>query len=149
MAAGEEGRIAQECVEGYLYATDPLTLLLFRRPPERGSIWVPISGKVDPTDVDYPSALRRELEEETGLLFRDALIDLDWHPTWTTDRGETWRLHAYGVPIARTFAPRLSREHSAFEWVEPSEAVVRLHYADNRDAVRRLVMRLASPSPNA
>ena len=135
----DSGPIARECVEGYLFANPPLELLLFRRPPSRGRFWVPVSGKVEPTDRDFPSALCRELEEETGLRCRTSdLIDLDWQVPFRADNGETWRLHAYAVPVPRSFEPRLSPEHEAAEWVSPEEAVHRLHYEDNRAAVERL-----------
>jgi len=132
-------RIDRECVEGYLFASPPLELLLFRRPPERGRIWVPVSGKVEPEDPDFPTALCRELAEETGLATSPTdLIDLDWHVPFRADNGETWRLHAFAVPVPRSFAPRLSREHEACEWVSTHEAVRRLHFEDNRAAVARL-----------
>ncbi|HYA70232.1 MAG TPA: NUDIX domain-containing protein [Thermoplasmata archaeon] len=137
--SGVAGPIAQECVEGYLFATPPLELLLFRRPPARGQIWVPVSGKVEPGDPDFPIALCREFEEETGLACRpDQLIDLDWHVPFRADNGETWRLHAFALEVPRTFVPRLSAEHEAAEWVSCEEAVRRLHFEDNRAAVIRL-----------
>lgn len=143
------GPVAKECVEGYLFASPPLELLLFRRPPARGRIWVPVSGKVEPTDRDFPSALGREVEEETGLSLRpEELIDLDWHVPFRADNGETWRLHAFAVEVPRSFQPRLSREHEAAEWVSAEEAVRRLHFEDNRAAVERLRERLPGRHPD-
>lgn len=142
------GPITQECVEGYLFASPPLELLLFRRPPSRGRIWVPVSGKVEATDHDFPSALCREVEEETGLLLRpERLLDLDWHVPFPVERGETWRLHAFAVEVPRSFVPRLSPEHEAFEWVAFEEAVRRLHFEDNRAAVVRLRARRGAAHP--
>lgn len=139
------GPVAKECVEGYLFASTPLELLLFRRPPARGRIWVPVSGKVEPSDHDFSTALLRELKEETGLIApSERLIDLDWHVLFRADNGETWRLHAFGLEVPRSFQPRLSAEHDAAEWVPVEEAVRRLYFEDNRDAVTRLRDRLAS-----
>jgi 8-oxo-dGTP pyrophosphatase MutT (NUDIX family) len=137
-----EGPVARECVEGYLFARPPLELLLFRRPPARGRVWVPISGKVEPSDIDFEAALRRELIEETGLEAVPALLPLDWHVRFRADNGEIWRLHAYGVEVHRSFVPRLSSEHEASEWLPVSEARRRLHFEDNRAAIDRLVARL-------
>lgn len=133
------GPIERECVEGYLFADPPFALLLFRRPPARGQYWVPVSGKVEPSDRDFPSALCRELEEETGLRARpNELIDLDWHVPFRADNGATWRLHAFALEVPRSFQPRLSSEHEAAEWVSAEEASRRLHFEDNRAAVDRL-----------
>lgn len=138
--------VDRECVEGYLYATDPVRILLFRRPPSRGSIWVPISGKVDPADPTLGHALLRELEEETGLRSPLRMLSLDWEVPFRADNGQVWRLHAYAVQVAPDFEPRLSAEHEAFEWVAPAEAIARLHYPDNQEAVRRLLERVG-PAP--
>ena len=140
------GPVARECVEGYLYAAPPLELIVFQRGPARGRIWVPVSGKVEATDTDLESALRRELTEETGLVEPRNLLSLDWHVPFRADNGETWRLHAYAVEVPRSFVPTLSPEHEAWEWVAPDEAVRRLHFEDNRAAVERLVTRLGTTS---
>jgi lipoyl(octanoyl) transferase len=134
--------VAQECVEGYLFAGRPPRFLILRRPPSRDRIWVPVSGKVDPGDADLERALRRELAEETG--FRDfrSFFSLDWHVRFDGPDGRPWRLHAYGVELSGEPSPALSAEHDAFEWVDADEAVRRLHYEDNREAVRRVRARL-------
>lgn len=146
--ASVAGPVHRECVEGYLYAGTPIEILLFRRPPARGHIWVPISGKVEPRDPDFESALRRELAEETGLDHPRRVVPLDWHVPFRADNGETWRLHAYAVEVERTWVPRLSAEHESMEWVSPEEARRRLHFPDNREAVGRLLERIGAPSPN-
>ncbi|MCI4364469.1 MAG: NUDIX domain-containing protein [Thermoplasmata archaeon] len=146
---GPDEPIARECVEGYLYSRDPLQVLLFRRPPARGSIWVPVSGKVDPEDPTLDAAIRRELLEETGLADPIDLRSLDWQVPFRADNGEVWRLHAYAVEVPTGFAPRLSPEHDAFEWVTPAEAATRLHYGDNREAVALLVGSVGRAARNA
>ena len=137
------GPVVQECVEGYLFAARPFALLVFRRPPSRGSIWVPISGKVDPNDRDFDAALRRELLEETGLSDPRRVFPLDWHVRFRADSGDVWRLHAFGVEVARDFVPTLSTEHDTYRWAGPDVARGLLHYEDNRAAVGRLEERLA------
>jgi lipoyl(octanoyl) transferase len=142
------GPVARECVEAYLFSNPPLRLLVFRRPPARGGFWVPVSGKVEPSDADWPAAVRRELREETGVSELRRLFPLDWHVRFRADNGETWRLHAYGAEVGAGFVPKLSAEHDAFAWVTPEEAVERLHFEDNRAALPRLIERLATGSPN-
>ncbi|MFY9716653.1 MAG: NUDIX domain-containing protein [Thermoplasmata archaeon] len=142
------GPVLQECVEGYLYAAPPLELLIFRRPPARGRSWVPISGKVEPSDATFEAALARELEEETSLARNVKLEPLDWHVPFRADNGDTWRLHAYAVRVPRRFVPVLSAEHEAFEWVSADEAIRRLNFEDNQEAVRRLVTKLKGATPS-
>ena len=142
------GPVARECVEGYLYSSPPLRVLVFRRPPVRGGFWVPISGKVERGDAGLEAALGRELSEETGLPPTTPVESLDWHVPFRVDNGETWRLHAYAVRVAPGFQPRLSDEHDAFAWVTPTEAIERLHFPDNAEAVRRLVRRQGPVAPN-
>lgn len=144
--AAPSARIQRECVEGYLYSPDPLRILLFRRPPERGRIWVPISGKVDPQDPSLEAAMRRELAEETGLRTPRRVDPLEWHVPFDGPQGEPWRLHAYAIEVEAGWSPTLSPEHEAFEWTTASEAQRRLHYPDNRAAVHRLVLWLGGPS---
>lgn len=143
-----DGPIARECVEGYLFSDPPLEVLIFRRPPARGRIWVPVSGKVEPDDRDFPSALCREVAEETGLRLEPAdLIDLAWQVPFRADNGEVWRLHAFAARVPRAFVPRLSSEHEAAEWVGAEEAIGRLHFEDNRAAVIRLRDQIARTAP--
>ncbi len=131
--------IARECVEGYLFATPPLELLIFRRPPSRGEVWVPVSGKVDPGDADFEAAVRREVAEETGWVARAPAISLNWHVVFRADSGELWRLHAYALRVDRGFEPTLCAEHEAWAWVTVAEAERRFHFPDNREALARVV----------
>jgi 8-oxo-dGTP pyrophosphatase MutT (NUDIX family) len=143
-----EEPVVQECVEGYLFSRSPMRVMVFQRTPARGSIWVPIQGKVEPSDPSFEAALRRELREETGLERPLAVTALDWHVPFRDERGDVWRLHAYAVEVPTSFRPRLNEENVASEWVDADEAVRRLHFTDNREAVRRLVERLVPASPN-
>ncbi len=132
------GPVSQECIEAYVYTGVPLRLLLLRRPPSRGRIWAPVSGKVDPGDRDFEAAVRREVEEETGLRHTGPLLSLDWEVKFRSPAGAVWRLHAYALDPGHEFTPRLSAEHEAFAWYDAPSAIRALHYADNREAVRRL-----------
>ncbi|MGI0151755.1 MAG: NUDIX domain-containing protein, partial [Thermoplasmata archaeon] len=91
-AATLSAPVDQECVEGYLYVAAPASVLLLRRPPSRGGLWVPVSGKVEPTDPDLLSALRRELREETGFVPAGPPRALDWEVRFQGPNGGRWRL---------------------------------------------------------
>jgi 2-(3-amino-3-carboxypropyl)histidine synthase len=146
--------VEQECVEGYLFARSPFRVLLLRRPPRRGRIWVPVSGKVDRTDRTFEVALRREVTEETGFADLASVVPLDWEVEFEGPDGRRWRLHSYGVEVPRPDPPTLSAEHDAYAWLTPRDARDRLYYSDNREALDRLVNRLgpsgaiSSPTPS-
>ncbi len=127
----------------------PLEILLFRRPPARGRIWVPISGKVEATDTrPRVGAPARAAGGDRARLPR-RVLPLDWHVPFRADNGETWRLHAYGVEVARGFSPVAERRARDVGLGLPGEAIARLHFEDNKEAVARLVRHLAAgPSPN-
>ena len=136
------GPVARECVEGYLFRRAPFRLLVLRRPPARGRIWVPVSGKVEPSDASLEAAARREVEEETGLAAPRAVLDLDWHVPFRADNGETWRLHAFAFEVPEPFEPTIGPEHDAWAWLSLEAALEQLHFPDNREALRVLVARL-------
>jgi lipoyl(octanoyl) transferase len=142
VVTGSRPRVDQECVEGYLFVRSPLKVLLFRRPPSRGRIWVPISGKVDPSDRNLSEAVRREIAEETGIHRLRRVFPLRWVFSFRGPDGGRWRLHAFAVELAERVVPRLSEEHDAYVWLDPPAAVARLHYRDNRAALRRLLRKV-------
>src|SRR4029077_10143157 len=133
------GPVAQECVEGYLFVPDPLRLLVLRRPPARGSIWVPVSGKIDARDASPSRALVREIREETGFADLPEPIDLDWQVPFEGPDGRRWRLRAYAVRLGDPMEPVLSAEHVEAHWWPAEVARARLHYKDNRAAGDPLV----------
>ena len=142
----DDAPVDQECVEGYIFGGTPPQFLILRRPPGRGRIWVPVSGKVDATDRDFEAAVRREIAEETGFDRPRTVFPLDWSFRFEGPDGRRWRLHAFGVELEGPVAPRLSSEHDAYEWLGYREASERLHYPDNREALARLHRRLL-PEP--
>lgn len=100
---------------------------------------MPIQGKVDPTDRNFSAALRREIAEETGFTRVLRLSPLRWVVRFRGPTGGHWRLHAFAVELSARRNPRLNEEHEAFAWLDPATAVSRLHYRDNRGALRRLL----------
>ncbi len=146
--AGSPASGVQECVEGYIFCGRPPRFLILRRPPARGRIWVPVSGKVEPTDPDFLAALRRELAEETGIVDPQRSWPLDWEVEFDGPDGRRWRLHGFAVELDQEVTPRLSEEHEAFAWWDAAEAKAHLHYPDNREAIDRLLGALENSGAN-
>ncbi len=128
----------QECIEAYLVAGEPRQVLLLKRTEARGGFWQPVSGRIEPTDPDPPAAVRREVLEETGFPVAGAPVDLNWTFSFPGRDGRTWRVRAYGVGLPRPLPPRLSDEHTAFQWLPPGPAALYLAFEDNREALRRV-----------
>lgn len=120
-------------------------ILLLKRPPERGSIWQPVTGKVEPEDADTLATARRELAEETGIRAVEAMEDLDCEfrfskkGTPVSERLLAARVGA-GVPVT------LSSEHVDFAWFSPENARDRLDWDIHRQGLGRLLERLRDTS---
>jgi 8-oxo-dGTP pyrophosphatase MutT (NUDIX family) len=127
----------QECIEAYVLAGEPRQVLLLKRTEERGGFWQPVSGRIEPFDPDPPAAVRREVLEETGFSPERPPVDLSWSFAFPGRDGRTWRVHAYGLSLPATRPPRLSGEHTAFQWVPLGQAAGWLAFEDNREALRR------------
>jgi 8-oxo-dGTP pyrophosphatase MutT (NUDIX family) len=124
-------------VQVIVYARAPrIEVLLLRRPADRGSIWQPVTGKVEPEDTDIIAAARRELFEETGILNVGALDDLDCEFRFTKEGAEV-REHAVAAEVEAACPVALSGEHVDSAWLPPSAALARLSWDTHREGLRR------------
>ncbi len=114
-------------------------VLLVRRIPERGGFWQTITGRVEPGESPEQAAAR-ELEEETGmrlpvraLNYRHAFALGEILPPMLVE--ET----AFAARCPEGQDVRLSAEHDAHQWLEPSAALEQLEYRGLREGVKRAV----------
>jgi 8-oxo-dGTP pyrophosphatase MutT (NUDIX family) len=100
-------------------------LLLEKQHRIRGSYWDLPGGRLQKGET-LMDTLRREVEEETGFRSLDQVFAVDMILTnirIPTSVGEVGLiLSIYRCNISASFAPRLSEEHTAFDWVSLSEA---------------------------
>ncbi|EQD26962.1 NUDIX hydrolase, core domain protein [mine drainage metagenome] len=129
-------------MEAYLVAGEPRNVLLLKRTEARGGFWQPVSGRWEPRDGDLGATVRREVQEETGFRPLHHLTDLQWSFAFPGRDGRTWRVHAFAAELRGRAAPVLSDEHTAFQWLPLGQALTRLAWEDNREALRRLAFRL-------
>jgi 8-oxo-dGTP pyrophosphatase MutT (NUDIX family) len=114
-------------------------VLLFRVVKERGSGWHPVTGHIDEGETVSEGA-RRELKEETGFdSDRGAWIDLKQKINFTGRYGPVTEQVFLFILDGKTRVPHLDpKEHVDFEWVEVKEAVSRLGFAGQKDALKRV-----------
>lgn len=111
----------------------PLCLVL-RRGAARGSIWQPVTGRVEEGE-SLVRAARREVQEETGARY-GRLIELRKVHRFGRD-GTFFEEHAFALVVPQPFVPTLSREHVAWRWAALHDAVRLVRWPKNREVVRR------------
>jgi len=99
-------------------------LLLHRHDnkPE-GNKWGLPGGKIDKEDKNKEMAMLRELKEETGLSLKEK--ELKFHKTFFVSHlGHNFLYHYFNYSLNEEIDIVLSeREHKAFVWVTPQEAL--------------------------
>ena len=123
-------------------------VLLLRTLSKRGSFWQPVTGGVEPGEEISVGALR-ELTEETGLN-PQALFPLGYEFEFESQRAgslHTFHETCFGaeIPTDKVGASIQMdpKEHDAFEWISPKEALTRVKFESNRGALEVLLNRAA------
>ena len=123
-----------------------LQVLTLRRPPRRGHVWQPVTGKVDRTDASWTAAGCREVAEETGIT----------DPLRVYDTGIDFRFEKKGGTFLErliafeTDGPRpvvLSHEHVDYAWLAWPDAVARMERDIHAEGIRHVIAAVSSESP--
>ncbi len=115
-------------------------VLLLKRSEARGGFWQPVTGRVEPSESPQAAA-QRELLEETGLNARVVPLGYEHGFAWgATAIPTVGREVAFVAEVEPGQVPRLSDEHTAFEWVDLERALALVPFAGFRRAFR-LAMR--------
>jgi 8-oxo-dGTP pyrophosphatase MutT (NUDIX family) len=110
--------------------------LVVKRSQKDGGFWQTITGTVESKDNFLCQTIAREILEETGLSvrFMEGVVHLF---TWTKkNSGEVVEL----CYVCETWdnKVKLSKEHTAFEWLTLSQAIKRVEKENNKEFLRQL-----------
>jgi 8-oxo-dGTP pyrophosphatase MutT (NUDIX family) len=117
-----------------------LKVLLFRKTPERGGFWQPITGKLKKKE-DRLEGAYREFQEESQLKPEGELIG-PIHKYSFHYHGKTWKVTVYALKVAEETEPILCEEHDAFKWVTLKQALAMLQWHDNRRALKKFAQKV-------
>ena len=115
-------------------------VLLLRRPERRGGGMHPVTGKAEPGEQPAAAAAR-EAEEETGIT--GSVADLGYLHEYTSPKGKPIREHAFLLSAPARARVRISDEHDAFAWVDPSSARASVTWPAHRKSLDLALQRFA------
>jgi len=119
--------------------------LLLRRTSEREGFWQGVTGAVEPGE-SFDEAARRELFEETGFV-PEELVQIDysymfpvadrWRNQYGPDATEITE-HVFLAILDSGAEPKIDpREHDRWEWCSFEEALGKLSWPGNIEALKR------------
>ena len=125
-------------VEAIIFRRNSNTIeyLLLKRLPDRNGFWQPVTGGLEEGET-RTEALRREIEEETGIknLIR-VIEDLYYFEFSNPNLNQEY---VYGVEVSSTEEVVLDgREHSEYRWCGIKDALQLLYWKENKEALEKL-----------
>lgn len=135
-------------VQVWIFTQEPnkglLQVLLLQTNEKRGRFWQPVTGKVEEGENLVEAALREACEETGFLLTAESHhpITLDYDFEFEGKWGPAHE-YAFCISVPEKWQPTLDpREHEAFEWVTPSEAMKRMNFDTNQKGLAHLLKKV-------
>ena len=125
-------------------------ILLIER-ADRAGFWQSVTGSIEAGETLAQTA-RREVQEETGITLSDGQLH-DWQQSRQYEIYPHWRHryppgitrnteHVFSARIAPDTSIKLSKEHTAFCWLERTDAAVKVFSHSKRQAILDLAEHL-------
>ncbi len=121
--------------------------LLMRRTDKKSSFWAQVAGKIEENETAWQAALR-EIKEETSIepeKFYSADICEQFYEI---DRDSVWLSPVFVAFVNEEQKVVLNEEHDAFEWLTVEEALERLIFASQRQAIISIREEFLDRTPN-
>ena len=99
-------------------------LFLLRTKGKTAGSWGIVGGKKEPSDLTPFDALRREIEEEVGVvppLIKTIPLEL------FVSENQNFQYNTYVLIVEDEFVPRLNCEHAGYAWCDYSKWPLPLH----------------------
>ncbi|MGD0978843.1 MAG: NUDIX pyrophosphatase [Candidatus Bathyarchaeia archaeon] len=115
---------------------DTVEYLLLKRLPDRNGFWQPVTGGLEEGET-RTEALRREIEEETGIKNLIRVIEGLYYFEFSDPNLN--QEYVYGVEVSSTEEVVLDgKEHSEYRWCGIKDALQLLHWKENKEALKKL-----------
>jgi 8-oxo-dGTP pyrophosphatase MutT (NUDIX family) len=116
--------------------SNTIEYLLLKRLPHRNGFWQPVTGGLEEGET-RTEALRREIEEETGIKNLIRVIEGLYHFEFSDPNLN--REYVYGVEVSSTEEVVLDgKEHSEYRWCGVKDALQLLTWKENKEALEKL-----------
>ncbi len=115
--------------------------LLLRTNPDwlKVDIWFIVTGSVEKEDKSEKDAVKREVEEETGLEIMDIeKTDYVSEYEWPRDSGKHYTERAYVVKVKQTI-PRLSGEHLESKWLDKETFIDKIYWEGDKKELNKIL----------
>ena len=124
-------------------STDRWRVLVLRRGPDTRctGAWEIVHGRIEAGERPDIAALR-ETREETGLV-PERLYSITVNPFYLVQTDSVELAIVFAAIVPGDALPALADEHDAWEWLSPSDAMSRLAWPRERDALAQALSLLA------
>ena len=143
--------IKSEFVSVYPYSSDSAILtkfLVLKRSLKLslGDTWQFVHGKIEDGETAVQAAFR-ELQEETGFV-PEFLYNLDPEIIYLGKNDCIEIIPAFAAKMRAFSTPKISFEHTNFDWVTPDEALKRTIWDNQHNKIKEIIKMLENGFPS-
>ena len=126
----------------------PVKFLVLRRNSnlKLGDTWQFVHGKIEENETAVHAAFR-ELHEETGFT-PDFIYNLDPEILYDPATDSIQIIPAFAAKMRSYSTPKLSIEHSFFEWISSEEALLRVIWENQHNKIAEIMHMLKDGFPS-